>query len=206
MLGVTRRKLQTPGTAEEHKRQETPTSNPIDRQPARLTDQAPRTVERAARETHKTNYHSSCACFTTTATRHHHPHPTGSSPDPLSQRSPLRSLGALHRRAEPHHTTDTTHLSGDTQRPPHLGGPSSGVADGQPRAHGLLLSKGRWRGEGGGGSLQQYGLRRRSGLQVPNLVRRRPRAGAETSGKTISWSWLPRRLCRWYPLPDGVGG
>ena len=151
MLGVTRRKLQTPGTAEEHKRQETPTSNPIDRQPARLTDQAPRTVERAARETHKTNYHSSCACFTTTATRHHHPHPTGSSPDPLSQRSPLRSLGALHRRAEPHHTTDTTHLSGDTQRPPHLGGPSSGVADGQPRAHGLLLSKGRWRGEGGGG-------------------------------------------------------
>ena len=28
--GVTRRKLQTPGTAEEHKRQETPTVNPID--------------------------------------------------------------------------------------------------------------------------------------------------------------------------------
>ena len=30
MARVTRRKLQTPGTAEEHKRQETPTINPID--------------------------------------------------------------------------------------------------------------------------------------------------------------------------------
>ena len=29
-----------PDTAEEHKRQETPTSNPIDRQPTHLTDQA----------------------------------------------------------------------------------------------------------------------------------------------------------------------
>ena len=29
MHGVTRRKLQTPGNAEEHKRQETPTINPI---------------------------------------------------------------------------------------------------------------------------------------------------------------------------------
>ena len=77
---------------------------------------------------------------------HTYLHPTGSSPDPLSHRSPLRSLGALHRRAEPHYTTDTTHLSGDTQRPPPPGGPSSGVADGQPRAHGVLLSKG-----GGGG-------------------------------------------------------
>ena len=36
--GVTRRKLQTPGIAEEHKRQETPTINAIDRQPAHLTD------------------------------------------------------------------------------------------------------------------------------------------------------------------------
>ena len=48
---VTRRKLKTPGTAEEHKRQETPTINPIDRQPTHLTDQAPSTIERAARET-----------------------------------------------------------------------------------------------------------------------------------------------------------
>ena len=55
LLGVTRRKLQTPGTAEEHKRQERPTINPIDRQPTHLTDQAPCTIERAARETHNTN-------------------------------------------------------------------------------------------------------------------------------------------------------
>ena len=41
--GVTQRKLQTPGTAEEHKRQETPTTNAIDRQPTNLTDQAPST-------------------------------------------------------------------------------------------------------------------------------------------------------------------
>ena len=33
---VTRRKLQTPGTAEEHKRQETPAINPNDRQPTQL--------------------------------------------------------------------------------------------------------------------------------------------------------------------------
>ena len=42
---ATRRKLQTPGTAEEHTRQETPTSNPIDRQPTHLIDQAPGTIE-----------------------------------------------------------------------------------------------------------------------------------------------------------------
>ena len=38
-LCVTRTKLQMPVTAEEHKRQETPTINPVDRQPAHLTDQ-----------------------------------------------------------------------------------------------------------------------------------------------------------------------
>ena len=46
---VTRRRLQTPGTAKEHKRQETPTTNPNDRQSAQPTDQAPRTIESAAR-------------------------------------------------------------------------------------------------------------------------------------------------------------
>ena len=45
---VTRRKFGTPGIAEEHKRQETPTINAIDRQPTNLTDQAPSTIERAA--------------------------------------------------------------------------------------------------------------------------------------------------------------
>ena len=42
--GVTRRKLQTPGTAAEPKRQETPTINTNDRQPTQPTDQAPSTV------------------------------------------------------------------------------------------------------------------------------------------------------------------
>ena len=37
------------------KRQETPTINPTDREPTHLTDQAPSTIERAARETHNTN-------------------------------------------------------------------------------------------------------------------------------------------------------
>ena len=41
---VTRRKLQTPGTAEEHQRQDTPTISPNDRQPAQLRDQAPGTL------------------------------------------------------------------------------------------------------------------------------------------------------------------
>ena len=91
-LRVTRRKLQTPGTAEEHKRQETPTINPNDRQPTQLTDQAPSTIERAARDSRRITQISTAAvhAFSTATTRHHHPHPTGSSPDPLSQRSFLR--------------------------------------------------------------------------------------------------------------------
>ena len=47
-------KSQTPGNAEEHKRQETPTINPIG-PTDNLTDQAPSTTERTARETHNTN-------------------------------------------------------------------------------------------------------------------------------------------------------
>ena len=50
----TRRKLQTPGTAEEQQRQETPTINPIDRQPIHLIDQAPSIIERAAWEAQTT--------------------------------------------------------------------------------------------------------------------------------------------------------
>ena len=37
----------------------------------------------------------------TATTRHHHPHPTGSPPDPPSQRSPLRSTGGLSRTTRP---------------------------------------------------------------------------------------------------------
>ena len=59
---VTRRKLQTPGTAEEHNRQEAPTINPIDHQPTHLTDQAPSTIKRAARETHNTTQFIEKSC------------------------------------------------------------------------------------------------------------------------------------------------
>ena len=54
-------------------------------QPTNLTDQAPSTTERTARETHNTKYHSSRARFSTTTTHHQHQHPTGSSPDLFSQ-------------------------------------------------------------------------------------------------------------------------
>ena len=54
LLGVTRRQFETPGTAEEHKRQETPTINSNDRQPTQVTDQAPGTIERAVRDSRHT--------------------------------------------------------------------------------------------------------------------------------------------------------
>ena len=135
---MTRRKLQTPGNAEEHLK------STQSAQLTNLTDQAPSTTEGTARETHNTNYHSSRARLSTTTTHHRHPHPTGSSPDLFSQRSPLRSPGAiqaglveqacwLRRRAEPHNTIDTTRLSGDTQRPPA-----------PPRLGGAVIRSGRW--------------------------------------------------------------
>ena len=40
---------------------------------------------------------------------------------------------AKHRRAEPHNTTDTTRLSGDTQHPPCLGGPHQEWPTDSPR-------------------------------------------------------------------------
>ena len=97
--GVTRTKLQTPGTAEEHKRQETRTINPNDRQLTQLTDQAPGTIERAARQSRHTTPISTAAvhAFSTATTYHQYPHATGSTPDPRSQRSPLRSTGGLSR-------------------------------------------------------------------------------------------------------------
>ena len=111
--GVTRRKLQTPGTAEEHKRQETPTINPNERQPTQFTEQAPGTIERAARESRHTTPISTAAVhtFSTATTGYHHPHPTVSSPDPLSQRSPLRSTGGLSRA-----TPQTSSASAGTQK------------------------------------------------------------------------------------------
>ena len=53
----------------------------------------------AARESRHTTPISTAAvhAFGTATTCHHYPHPTGASPDPLSQRSPLRSTGGLSR-------------------------------------------------------------------------------------------------------------
>ena len=139
---VTRRKLQTPGTVEEHKRQETPTINPNDRQPTQLTDQAPGTIERAARESRHTTPISTAAvhAFSTTTTRHQHPHATGTSPDPLSQRCESQAgSAAIHHR---HHPPQRGHTA-----PTLPGRPSSGVGDGQPRAHGLLLRPGKVGGD-----------------------------------------------------------
>ena len=101
---VTWRKLQTPGTAEEHQRQETHTISPNDREPAQLTDQAQATFERAAQESRRITPTSTAAVHAsnTATTRHHYPHPTGSPPDHLSQRSPLRSTGGLSRTTTPH--------------------------------------------------------------------------------------------------------
>ena len=87
----------------------------------------------------------------------------------LSTRAARCEAQEQFRRAEPHITIDTTRLSGDTQRPPPLL-PSSGVADGQPRAHSVLLSKGRGRGRGGrGGGMNDEGAgrRRRRGANEP---------------------------------------
>ena len=73
LLSVTRRKLQTPGTAEEPKGQETPAINPNDRHPTQLTDQASGTIERVARESRHTTPISTAAvhAFSTATTRHH---------------------------------------------------------------------------------------------------------------------------------------
>ena len=88
--GVTRTR---PGTAEGHRRQRTPTINTDDRQPAQLTDQAPGTIERAAQEPSRTTP-------TRTATsRHHYVHTAGSTPDLLSQRSPLTNGVAASPRS-----------------------------------------------------------------------------------------------------------
>ena len=64
-----------------------------------LTDQAPGTIESAAQESRRTTATSTAAVHasSTATTRHHYPHPTGSSPDTLSQRSLLRSTGGLSR-------------------------------------------------------------------------------------------------------------
>ena len=100
---VARRKLQTPGTAKEPKSQGTPTINTNNRQPAQLIDQAPGTIETEAQE--------SLRIIPTP--RHHYANSAGPSPDPLKQRSPMRSTGGLSRT-----TTQTPPAPGRHAAPP----------------------------------------------------------------------------------------
>ena len=76
---------------------------------------------------HNTNQHSSRARL-----QHSNHPPSSPSPNRVITRSSQPTQPAAKRRhAQPHYTTDTTRLSGDTQLPPpRLGGPSSRVADG----------------------------------------------------------------------------
>ena len=139
MMSVTRSKPQMPGTAKEHKRQGTPTINTNDHQSAQLTDQAPGTIRRAAHEANHITPTSTAAVHasTTATSRHHYAHPAGSPPDPLCQRSPMRSTGGLSRT-----TTQTPPALAETRGAPRLGGPLSGGTDGQPRTHGQPLGRG----------------------------------------------------------------
>ena len=100
---VTRRKPETPGTAKEHKRKETPTINPNDRQPARLTDQAPGTIERACHESSLITPTSTATmhAYSTATSSHYHVYPAGS----LSESSEPTQLIAQRRPAKPHYSS-----------------------------------------------------------------------------------------------------
>ena len=112
-----------------------------------ITDQAPGTMERAAQESRRLTPISTAAVHasSTATTRHHNLHPTGSTPNPLSQRRPLRNTGGLTRT-----TTQTQSASAGTRSAPRLGGPISRVANGQLRAPGHPLRRGRREGGGRG--------------------------------------------------------
>ena len=139
----------------QHQRQKTPTISPNDQQPAQRTDQAPGTIERAAQESRRKTPTSKAAVHvsSTATTCQHYPH----TPNRLTTRSSqITQPTAKQKRAEPHYFTDTTHLSGDTQRPPPGGGGTFlGVADGatmeQLRAHGQGRREAGGTDEGGGG-------------------------------------------------------
>ena len=70
---------------------------------------------------HNNNQHSSLARL-----QHSNDPPSFPTPNRATTRPSQPTQPAVkHRRAEPHYNTDTTHLSGDTQRPPARGGPLS---------------------------------------------------------------------------------
>ena len=130
--GESSKRLATPRNTKDKKHLQSTQSA----QPTNLTDQAPSTTERTARETHNTKItQQSCTL------QHNNNPPSAPTPDRVITRSfqPMQpaakprsntgglveQAGWLRRRAEPHNTIDTTRLSGDTQwppAPPALGG------------------------------------------------------------------------------------
>ena len=100
-------------------------------------------------KTHNTNQHSRRARL------HHSNHPSSlPTPDSVTTRSsqpkqPLRSTGGLSRITiiyiyiYIYNTERPPPQRGHAAPPPAWGGPFSGVADGQPRAHGQPLERGR---------------------------------------------------------------
>ena len=82
-------------------------------------------------KTPTTNQHSSRARLQHT----NHPRSSPTSSRVIARSSQPTQPAAKHRRAEPHHHTGTTRLSGDTQRPkhrkrtPHADGASGGAGD-----------------------------------------------------------------------------
>ena len=145
------RKLQTPGTAEEHKRQETPTIIPNDRQPTHLTDKAPGTTERAARE--RDTQHQSAQLPCTPSAQ---PPPAISTHTQLGypqiQRSPLRSTGGLSRI-----TTQTSPASAGTHSAPPAWGAL--IRGGRRTAQGARPASEE--GKGLGGMIDEGAGRRR---------------------------------------------
>ena len=88
LLRVTRRQLQT--TNRKHLQSTRTTVNQHNSQTKHLS------LSKRQPGSQETPISTAAAhAFSTGTTRHHYPHPTGSSPDSRSQRSPLRSTGRM---------------------------------------------------------------------------------------------------------------
>ena len=134
-------------------KQRTSTVNPHDRQSAKLTDQAPGNIDKAAHESSRTTSSS------TAIPSQHHADPAGLSPESSQPAQP----SARRWRAEPHYCTDTT-------RTRTRGAPLPGchhleeLVDSYGRTAGLRGKAGReGRGKGGdeqtGGRAREWGGR-----------------------------------------------
>ena len=96
LLRVTRRQLQT--TNRKHLQSTRTTVNQHNSQTKHLS------LSKRQPGSQETPISTAAAhAFSTGTTRHHYPHPTGSSPDPLSQRGRLRLRHVAKHRAEPHY-------------------------------------------------------------------------------------------------------